>query len=169
MGGNIRGRFDVQMNEEYLSDFLTHHTYTSFSGIAQLVIGFLGFFAMIFFFFFQHDLQNGLIFLVLDVLIFFYVPYQNTKKAKKQAQNDAFKKPLHYTISEEGLTVEQDGESQTVKWRNIQKLTSTRKSYLVYLGKLNAIVLPFGELGDKRGKAIELLKEYVPAGRIKIK
>ena len=95
--------FDVKVDAGMLYDFLLRHTYTSAQGLIGTCVGalFIVGFAM------QPDRYAAL---VVGLIILIYLPISLSLKAKAQALNPVFRRPIHYTMTEEGVMVSQETE-----------------------------------------------------------
>lgn len=154
--------FDVKMETGILYDYLMHHTFTSLSGLLGAVVGALLLVA------FYADRQ--LVFLVGGLIILIYQPWTLFLRAKKQMlTNPGFKKPLHYKLTEEGIEVSQDGETQEQKWADMYKAISTNSSIVVYTTSINACIFPKKDLGENKYKVIEMISTHMPPNKVKIK
>ncbi len=154
--------FDVKMESSILYDYMMHHTYSSFSGLLGAVAGALLLVA--------YYADRQIIFLVFGLIILIYQPWTLFLKSKQQmVNNPAFKKPLHYKLTEEGIEVSQDGEVQNQKWDDMYKAISTNNSIVVYTTKVNACIFPKKDLGENRYKVIEMISTHMSPDKVKIK
>ncbi|MCH5250414.1 MAG: YcxB family protein [Lachnospiraceae bacterium] len=154
--------FDVQMNSSVLYDYMLHHTFSSFAGILGSVVGAL--------FLVVAYMDRQVIFLIAGVVILAYQPWSLFLKSKQQMLNNpAFKKPLHYKLTEEGIEVSQDDEVQNQKWGDMYKAVSTSNSIIVYTSRINACIFPKKDIGENKYKVIEMISTHMPAGKVKIR
>ncbi|MDD6810546.1 MAG: YcxB family protein [Lachnospiraceae bacterium] len=154
--------FDVKMESGILYDYMMHHTFSSLSGLLGAVVGALLLIA------FYADRQ--VIFLVAGLIILIYQPWTLFLKSKQQMLNNpAFKKPLHYKLTEEGIEVSQDGEVQNQKWEDMHKAVSTNSSIVVYTTPVNACIFPKKDLGENKYKVIEMISTHMPPRKVKIR
>lgn len=155
--------FDVKITGNDLYDYLMYHNFTSLSGLLGTMVGALmvvGFFM---------NTQN-VILLIAGVVILLYLPWTLFIKSRQQiVNNPAFKKPLHYVLSDEGIMVSQDEVEQMQKWEDMFKAVSTRNSIIVYTTKYNACIFPRRDMGEKTTKAIEMISTHMPPSKIKIR
>ena len=154
--------FDVNITAGTLYDYMLHHAYTSFSGIFGTFVGFvvlLGYFKTHYF-----------IYLIGALVVIFYLPCSYFLRSRQQAQlTPAFKKPLHYKLTEDGVTVSQDGESQFQEWAHMVKAVSTQSSIILYTSKNNASIFPRKDLGEDVMKVIEMISTHMPPSKVKIR
>ena len=112
-----------------------------------------------------------LMFLAVGLLILLYLPVSLFLKAKQQSLNPAFKKPLHYKLTEEGVTVSQGEEEQSQKWEDMYKAGSTLGSILLYTGKRSASIFPKKQLREQEvyEKTIEIISTHMPPKKVNIR
>ena len=154
--------FDVKMTAGDLYDYMLHHTYSSASGLIGAVVGAL---LVVAFF-----MGAGWIYLIAGLVILAYLPVSLFMKSKQQfLLNPAFKKPLHYKLTEEGIAVSQGEETQPQKWEDMHKAVSTTRSLIVYTTPVNATIFPKRELGELAPGVIEIISKHMPPKKVKIR
>lgn len=154
--------FDVKITGGILYDFLMYHNY---SKMANLIANIVGAFVLL------GGIVNGYIpFLICGAIILLYMPVSLFLKAKQQQlASPAFKKPLHYRLSEEGVFVSQDGQEEMQKWEDLYKAVSTQKSIILYTTRLNACIFPRKDLGADVPKLIEIISVNMDPKKVKIR
>lgn len=154
--------FDVNMTWKDLYDYMLHHTYGSLSGLIGAVAGALMVVA-------GFSGAGGLC-TIAGVIILLYLPITLLLKAKQQfLANAAFKKPLHYKLTEEGIEVSQGEEVQSQKWEDMHKAVSTTKSLIVYTTPVNATIFPKKDLGEQASAVIAIISTHMPPKKVKIR
>lgn len=154
--------FDVKVNTSVLYDYMLHHNFTSFSGIFGTVVGALLIVAF--------GLNSNWYFLIAGLIIIIYMPWTLFIRANKQAlTNPAFKKPLHYKMTHEGVTVSQEEFEEFKEWNAMVKANSTSRSLFLYTSNVNAWIFPKKDLGDKKDSVIEMISIHVSPDKVKIK
>lgn len=154
--------FDVNISTGVLYDYLLKHTYSGLQGILATVIGFL----LILLFL----RGNGALYLIFGIVVIVYIPGSLFLSASRQAlQVEAFQKPLHYRIMEEGIEVSQGDIVELQKWEEMIKAVSTGKSIIVYTGPVKAAIFPRADLGNRTSDLIELICRYMEPKKVKIK
>lgn len=154
--------FDVKMTSGDLYDYMLHHTYGSMSGLIGAVAGALmvvaGFSGA------------GVLCIIAGIVILLYLPVTLFLKAKQQfLANPAFKQPLHYKLTEEGIEVSQGEEVQSQKWEDMYKAVSTTKSLVIYTTAVNAAIFPRRDLGEQLPAVIEIISKHMPPKKVKIR
>ena len=154
--------FDVKMESGILYDYMLHHTYSSFSGLLGAVVG-----ALLLLAFFM---DRQILFLLAGIVVLVYQPWSLFLRSKQQMLNNpAFKKPLHYKLTEEGIEVSQDESTDSQKWENMRKAISTNRSIIVYTSRINACIFPKKDLGEDKYKVIEMISTHMPPNKVKIR
>lgn len=154
--------FDVQMDAKILYDYLVYHSYSGAFTIMASCIGALGILVGL--------NMNYPIYILLGVLIIFYTPV-NLKfaAARNMTLNETYKKPLHYSVDGQGISVSQGELEETISWDKCTKAVSTRQSILVYTGKKNAFVFPRKQLGDNLSGLIGVLASNMDPKKVRIR
>lgn len=154
--------FDVKITASALYDYMLRHTYYSMSGLLGTIAGAL----MIVWFF----AEGGVIFLIAGAVILLYLPWTLFIKSRQQMVNTpAFKKPLHYRMTDEGIEVSQGEEKQMQKWEDMYKAVSTPKSIIVYTSRINASIFPKADMGELTPSVIEMISTHMPPAKVKIR
>lgn len=158
----MKVEFDIKITASDLYDYMLHHTYSGFSGIFGSIVGAL---------FIVYFLNSGVwLHLIAGVVILLYNPYSLFVRAQKQVlSNEAFRNPLHYELTEEGITVTQGESEQFLEWDRVVKAVSTNRSLLIYTSGVNAWIFPKRILGEKRADVIQMISTHVSPDQVKIK
>lgn len=103
-------------------------------------------------------------------MILLYLPWTLFLRSKKQfLANPAFKDALHYKLNEEGMTISQKEQSETVPWEQMYKAVSTQRSIILYTSPVNASIFPKKDLGEHIPALIEVLSTHMPPKKVKIR
>ncbi len=153
--------FDVKIDAGILYDYMLRHTYTSAQGILGSAVGALGVVAFF---------RNGYpLYLILGVILLGYLPVTLYLRARRQALSPMFQKPLHYRMTDEGVTVSQDGEEQFQRWEDMYRAVSTGRSLILYTGRVNASIFPRKDLGDRQADVIAAICTHMPPAKVQIR
>lgn len=153
---------DVHMSASVLYDYMLRHTYTSLTGPLSVLLGLM---CILFF-----AKGAGVIYLLAGIFILLYLPWNLFLSAKRQAlTNEAFKNPLHYSFTEDGIYVSQNGKTEMQKWENMYQAVSTGRSVIVYTSKVNASIFPRRDLGNDASVLLELICRYMDPKKVKCK
>lgn len=154
--------FDVKISAGILYDYMLHHTYSSFSGVLGTAVGALMIVAF--------GMNGHFIYLIAGLVILIYQPGSLFLKSRQQAlTNPAFKEPLHYRLTEEGVEVSQGEEKEFQKWEDMFKAISTSQSIVLYTSRVNASIFPRRQLGDMLPKVVECISTHMPAKKVNIR
>lgn len=154
--------FDVKMTPMAMYDYLLHHTYSGMSGIIGTVVGVFLIMAFI--------KTQYFIYLIAGVVIILYLPVTLFTRANKQVQmTPAFKKPLHYKFTDEGISVSQDDAEEKQAWDTCVKAVSTRSNIILYTSRTTASIFPKKDLGEKKDALIAMISTHMPPKSVKIK
>ena len=162
-------KVNVDMKEEYMVEFLLHHTYTHYSGIIGLIVGVLAT-AMGISTITQGEFQASWPMFLIAVLFLIVTPVTTVNRAKQQVQkSEMFKKTIEYEFSEKGVTARQGKTSAENTWEEFMKVIETRKSVILYVTRLRAIIFPKACMGDKYNEVVKIIRTYMPASKVKIR
>lgn len=154
--------FDIKMTSGALYDYLLYHTYTSLSGMLGTFVGVFLLMAFL--------ATKYFIYLIAGVVLIAYLPCSLFLRAKQQAMNTpAFKNPLHYKMTDEGISVSQGENEESQSWESCVKAVSTSRSIILYTSKVTASVFPKEDLGDKREALIRMISTHMPPKKVKIR
>lgn len=154
--------FDVKVTSDALYDYLLYHTYTSFSGMLGTLVG-----ALLIIVFVSTKYP---IYLIAGIVLIGYLPCTLFVKAKQQALNTpAFKKPLHYKMTDEGVSVSQGDSEEMQGWDSCVRAVSTSKSIILYTSRTTASIFPKKDLGDKKDALIQMISTHMPPKKVKIR
>lgn len=161
-GIDMELEFDVKINTSVLYDYMLYHTYTSFSGLFGSVVGALLIVA--------YGLNSNLYFLAAGLVVLLYIPWTLFFRAKKQVlANPAFKNPLHYKMTEEGVTVSQGEFEEFREWDGMFKANASNKSIFLYTSKINAWIFPKKDLDNRKDDIIKMISTHMTPDKVKIK
>lgn len=154
--------FDVQMDVGTLYDYSLYHTYTSLSGIVGTFVGIL----LIMTFAKEHSP----LYLIFGIVVIFYLPVTLFLACKRQMLAvEAYKKPLHYHISDAGIEVSQGEQQMGHGWDAVLKVVGTRKSVILYTGRNVASIFPRKAMGDQTVPVIQTICKNVDPKRVKLR
>ena len=154
--------FDVKITGGILYDFLMYHNYSKISNLIANIVGALVLIGGI--------ANSHVMFIICGAILLLYMPISLFMKAKQQQlASPAFKKPLHYKLSEEGVFVSQDGQEEMQKWDDMYKAVSTPKSIILYTTRVNACIFPRKDLGTDVPKLMEIISTNMDPKKVKIR
>ena len=143
-------------------DYLLYHTYSGMSGIIGTVFGVFLIMAFI--------ATKYPIYLIAGIVVIAYLPASLLLKANQQvSMTPAFKKPLHYHMTDEGISVSQDDSEEQQSWDSCFKAVSTRSSIILYTSRTTASIFPRKDLGEKEEPLIKMISTHMPPKKVKIR
>ena len=153
---------DIQVTAADLYDYVLMHTYHGTSGIIGSTAGAL--------FVVAGFLAQKWLLVIAGLVILLYLPITLYTKSKLQwSANEAFQKPLHYVLDDEGVTVSQGEVSESQSWEGMVKAVSTPRSIILYTSGRNASIFPKAQLGDQKDALIEVISTHMPPQMVKIR
>ncbi|MDE6915920.1 MAG: YcxB family protein [Lachnospiraceae bacterium] len=154
--------FDVKVTAGALYDYLLLHTYTSFSGMLGTLVGVFLIMAFV--------STRYIIYLIAGIAIIAYLPGALFLRAMQQAQNTpAFRRPLHYRMTDEGIFVSQGDSKEQQSWDSCVKAVSTARSIILYTSRTTASIFPKRDLGDKKEALIQMISTHMPPKKVRIR
>lgn len=154
--------FDVKVTTSVLYDYLLFHTYTSISGMLGTLVGVILLMAFL--------STRYVIYLIAGVVLIAYLPGALFLRAMQQVQNTpAFKRPLHYRMTDEGVSVSQGDSEEQQSWDSCVKAVSTGRSIILYTSRTTASIFPKKDLGDKKEALIQMISTHMPPQKVKIR
>lgn len=160
--------FSVQMTWKEIYKFTMYHTYHSFAGIFGLVLSVMALANLIVSFDELSD-QGKTIMTIVAAWFLILEPLRMLVRSKSQMKlSKAYKKPLDYMINEEGVTVSQDEESQTIEWKQLVKIVETKSQFLVYSNRINSFIFPKSSLEGREEELGTAMAEYSKGTRVKL-
>lgn len=153
---------DIQVTAADLYDYVLMHTYHGTSGIIGSTAGAL--------FVVAGFLAQKWLLVIAGLVILLYLPITLYTKSKLQwSANEAFQKPLHYVLDDEGVTVSQGEVSESQSWEGMVKAVSTPRSIILYTSGRSASIFPKAQLGDQKDALIEVISTHMPPQKVKIR
>lgn len=159
--------FKITITEEYMYDFLLKHHYSHMSGIIATIAG-IGSAIVALLLIVQLRFDEAGIW-VMTAFIFLYINRQALKnKAKLQVKkSEMINKTLHCELAEEGVIISREGERATNPWENFTKVITTKKSVVLYMGRVRAFIFPKEQMGDQYQAAVAMIRKHIPAKKIR--
>lgn len=154
--------FDVKVTTAALYDYLLFHTYTSLSGMLGTLVGAFLIIAFI--------SKGYFIYLIAGVVLIAYLPGALFMRAARQVQdNPAFRQPLHYKMTDEGISVSQGETEEKQGWDSCVKAVSTGRSIILYTSRTAASIFPKKDLGDQKDALIQMISTHMPPKKVRIR
>lgn len=160
---------DVKLEHKDMFRFNLYHTYHGFQGWLSILLGVV-IIGLNIYTIGQIETMYTLLYFFFGFLFIAYNPislYFSSKKAV--AKSETLKNTLHYAFSEEGICVSAGEESGTIGWKQIYRAVGTKSNLLLYTGRRNAYVIPWGVATGQTEQLKTLIKNQLPKFRVKVK
>ena len=162
-------KFSVLVTVKDMFLFLVHHSYRGVSLLADAIVTF-GAIGLLIAGFGKGDPVKTVALILVALLFTVVHPLQLYMKARKQVKkNEVFKKPLDYVLTDEGITLSQEEQSQSITWADVYQVKEYKSQILVYTGRVYAFVWPKSALAECEAEVKELFKKHLSeqvAGKI---
>lgn len=154
--------FDVKVTPAAMYDYLLHHTYSGMSGISGTVFGVFLIMAFV--------ATKYVIYLIAGIVVIAYLPAALLLKAHQQvSMTPAFKEPLHYRMTDDGISVSQKDVQEQQAWEDCYKAVSTRRSIILYTSRTTASIFPRADLGEQEQALIKMISTHMPPKKVRIR
>ena len=162
-------KFQVQMTDKYMYDFMLYHNYTHFSGLLGAIVGVFAL-GMMISKFMAGDTQSAGFALIVAVLFLVVTPRTTKQRASMQVKNSKmFQDVLEYEFNDEGITVRQGELEATTPWDECSKAVSTQKSVIIYITRVRALIFPKECMGEQYEEAVKMIHTHMPPAKVKIR
>lgn len=161
--------FDVKLSAKDLYVFNIKQAYRGMQGILSIILPLLVF-AYAVSTWGQVSIGSTLVYVALGILFLVYVPislWLRVNKSIKDTSN-ALSKILHYTFTEEAITVSVGEESVEFQWENIFRMKKSGSQVLIYTNRINAYILPIQQVGSQFEALSQLAGKKLEKYRISI-
>lgn len=156
---------DIKLTVGDLYDYNLRHSYTQISTLLATAVGIAGVSVGLYW-----RQQYWIMMVVIGALLILYMPITLfVKSSQTIALSPAMKKPVHYLLNEEGITVTQGDQSQTLPWDGVTKAVSTGRSIIIYTSKNSASVFPRKQVGESLPVLIQTISANLDPKKNKIK
>lgn len=161
--------FSVQMTAKEIYKFTVYHVYHGFSGLFGLFLSLLALFNLILNFGDMTD-QTRVIMCIVALWFTVLEPLMMIGRSKSQLKRTkSYQKPLHYLVDENGVTVTQDEESQTLPWERLTKIVETNSQFLVYSSRIHAFIFPKNMMEGQSETVKQMMLRYTEGAGIQLK
>ena len=158
----MKAKFEIRMTNQDMYNFLMYHSYHGFTGIFSIAAGI----ALLAYFFWCAGTgrENSFLYPLFGVLFLVYQPWTLfISSAKQVSSNPVFQKPIGYELSEKGITVSQDGQTNEIGWDGVRRIREDKRSIFVYTGAKNACIWPKKQLGSQATEVRTILDACAPS------
>lgn len=161
--------FDVKLQARDLYRFNMYQTYTGIHGWVSIVLAVLCW-IMAGATFGKAEVLYTVLYIACGFLFLFYMPGSLWLRANATIRtNEVLAGTLHYDISEDCIRVTQGGESGELPWDLVYKLVSNKKQVLIYSNRVNAYIIPRGQIAEQYDSLCELARKKLEKFRVKLR
>lgn len=153
--------FDITLTAKDLYLFTMRHTYVSVSGVFSLLISF-GALALAVLRFGRMPMSSTAVLILVAVLFTIIQPILLYAKCVTQMkQSKDINATLHYSLSEEGIFVQQNEDLVKIKWYEIRKAVYCKQGIYIYMSPVRAFIFPKGQCEEQFDKMQRMIKEQM--------
>lgn len=162
-------KFNVKITEKDIVDFQLYHARTHMVGIVSLVailicVGLSVWNAIIM------NISDAMMFLVCAGILYFFPRQQLKAKAKRQVKSsEMFQHELEYEFNDIGFITRQGDLEVPNEWSGVEKIVSTKRSVIVYMSRVRAIIFPKRCVGEHYDEFLKVIRENMPKEKVKIR
>jgi hypothetical protein len=161
--------FDVKLEAKDMYRFNMYHTYHGFQGWLSIILG-IAITTLSIYTFGQIEIMYTVLYILFGIIFVIYNPVSLFISSKKVVvKSDTLKHTLHYSLSEEGLTIRVQDAFASLQWNQIFRALSTKKNLLIYTSRRNAYVIPKRFIKNEYESTRLLLKQQLPSYRFHVK
>lgn len=161
--------FDITLDVKDLYRFNLYQVYSGFQGIFSIVIA-VAVCVLAVVSRGKVEPMYTAVYAGFGVMFLLYLPATLYLRSKAGlARSEVLRAPLHYEVDESGFTVSQGEASANLPWKQIYKMVATKSNVLVYSSRINAYVIPRGQLGVNYEPLAKLANAQLEKFRVKMK
>ena len=153
--------FDVKIDAGTLYDYMINRTYSHAMGVMEAAVG-----AVLLILFGR---TGNFVCLAAGLIVLTALPVVLYLKAKRQEQEPDYGRPLHYSLSEDGVEVIRANGREFWKWDEMEKAVSTTKCVILYTSGPGVCIFPRRELKDSLIPAVEMISTHLPPKKVNIR
>lgn len=160
---------EVKIKVGDMYNFFMYHTYSRVSGIMSIIFG-LAMFGLLAYSYKEISQGQSYLYFLFALFFLLFNPINFYARAIKQVKtNPTFNEPITYVFGREGITTQQNKESATVKWSDVQKVVSSGRSIIIYLSKVRASIVPKNAIGENYEVLVDMLQKNLEPSKLKLK
>ena len=132
----------IDLTPKDLYEFNMYHSYTHSQGIVSI---FFGIAAIVLAFMEMQQISTArfAVQIVLGIVILLYIPCTLFLRAKAAVKTGgSFDKPIDVRFDETGVTIRVGENENLIAWKDIYRLKNRKNQYLVYTGRITALIIP---------------------------
>jgi hypothetical protein len=153
-----RFEFCVTVDEKALYRFLMYHVYHSVQGLAAVFISVM---ALVLLALSWTSSKPAMKVLLLILGLYYLVgkPVSLRMKAKLQAGQEVFQKPLTFAVDAEKIRITQGEQQAEVPWEEVYRIVSAKQDLYLYTSRIYAYTIPKDQTGEAWKKLLALAEQ----------
>lgn len=158
--------FSIALDAKELWKFSMYHANKGYLGIFNVLFTIAAIYLLIT----QWASVSGPYRLLLVMCVLMFTVWQPSTlylKAKRQAKVPAVKEPMILSLGDDGVTVEQGGQTGTIPWETMYQAVKNPWQFILYKDRIHAFLIPKSAVGEQEAKLSAYLKEKMPKARCK--
>lgn len=162
-------KLTIQIKTMDMFRFMMRHFYTGLSGIFGILMS-VGALVLLVRGIGERTPEQLLILGIFACLFTVFQPIQFLMKSHQQIKRlPVYKEPIHYVLDENGIHVAQKEENLDLAWEKIFKVVEGGNALYVYTSPVHAFIYPKVQMDGQTELVKALLKECMPANKLKLK
>ena len=157
-------RFTVDLTAKDLWQFSMYHSNSGFMGIFNVLFT-LGCLYLLISGWGTLSIPYRAVLAVGALMFTVWQPFLLYRKACRQAKGPAVKEPMTLGFDEEGLVVEQNGQTAEFSWEQMARMDRLPKMAVIYMDRVHAYLLPSRVMGGDGERLYELARTHLPKER----
>lgn len=157
-------KFEVKLTAKDLWKFSMYHSNRGYMGIFNGIFTVVALFLLMARWDVLGTFNRGL--LIVCVLLFtVWQPLLLWFKACKQVKKPSVCEAMALTFTDEGLTVEQQGQEVRVTWDQMGRMDRLPSMIVLYMDRIHAYVIPKAAMGEQMEDLCQLARTHLPGER----
>lgn len=145
--------------------FMLQHTYRSVGGALSLLFS-IGAFFLLLRAFTTVELPYKVILIISSLLFTVINPFLLYLRSVKQVKRkEGFCKPILYTFTKKGFTMQQGKEQATALWSDLWKIRDGKKYLFLYGNTIRANIIPKNQLNGQQEEISKFIREGRKSGK----
>lgn len=157
-------RFAVNLTAKDLWQFSMYHSNSGFMGVFNVLFT-LGCLYLLVSGWGTLSIPYRVVLAAGALMFTVWQPFLLYRKARRQAKGPAVKEPMVLSFDEEGLIVEQSGQTAEFSWEQMARMDRLPKMAVLYMDRVHAYLLPVRVMGGDGEQLYELARTHLPKER----
>ena len=165
----MKVEFDVNLTEKDIFRFNICQAYKGVQGLLSTIFP-LFVIAVAVYNYKNAGLGSTMVYIMVGIFLIVYLPVSLWLRSKKVYRtSESLSNTLHFTFTEENISVSQGEQQVEFQWENIYKMIATGKMVLIYTNRIHAYIIPRVQIQEFYGELAVLAKSKLERFRIRMK